>query len=138
MSRIKLLLGVELVVCFGPILLLWLLGVGSAWMLFIDREFTVVTIFSTFFVPFLLLLGGLGLYGIYRLIRYVYDSGQGVWSQGIYVYIGAGIVSCLGLVISNLLDGRVHFILVIFITPILSAMHLLYLAKRKSVSMVGY
>lgn len=128
MNKKSLLLFLEVFVCFSPLVLLWSLG---AFFAVINLSEAHALTWQYVLFAGLILLGGFGLWGIVSLYKYVVSARQLILSVWVIAAVIAGVVICVGF-IPALLHGREsQFFALVFLLPILCALHFLFLAREK-------
>lgn len=118
----------EVLVCFIPISLLWLLGCSMlVVLLFTERV-------ELFLLPsaILLLLGGVGLVGIFQITIHLYYYPYQPATTTVYRNLYAGILS-LSLLTGYMIFGTGSILspmLIVFLMPIICSFHLISITKK--------
>lgn len=122
---------VEILICFIPISLLWLVG---SFMIGIRLFQSIEDIYSLFFLSSaaLFLLGGIGLVGIIQIAMHIFDHGYQPATASIYRKLYAGILS-LSLLTGSMIFGTgfsLSPMLIVFLMPIICSFHLISITKK--------
>lgn len=114
---------IEVSICFVPVTLIWV----TAIFMIVSSNFSSVPD-TVIFIPFIiiLLLGGIGLIGLYQIMNHIYQHGYQPANPGVYKKIYTGIISLL----IGMLCFGLSIVTVVFILPIICSRHLIKLTKE--------
>lgn len=118
----------EVSICFAPITLLWGFGVLMFGAVIFDGWGIGIWLVP---VSILLLLGGLGLMGLYQIMIHIYRFDFVETETKVYRKLYAGILSLGLLSIATIVINRFSIELIIYLVPIICSLHLIFLTKRK-------
>lgn len=124
-------LSVEVLICFGPLLLLWMLaaclGVVNIFSLLPSGKVSWdMALFAG-----LILLGAIGILGVWYLMKFIVSIQPPALSGWAVLAVLVGIGVCLGFVADYALNSKLSGVEMIFLAPVGCAAHLLYLAWKK-------
>jgi hypothetical protein len=122
---------IEILICFIPISLLWLVG---SFMIGVLLFQSIEDIYSLFFLPsaILFLLGGIGLVGIIQIVMHISDHGYQQATVSIYRKLYTGILSLI-LLTGSMIFGTGSILspmLIVFLMPIICSLHLISITKK--------
>lgn len=130
------LLTLATLICFAPTALLWALAIFTLASISLDAYSSDSSIFIRPSIDFLiisivlLILGGVGLVGVYQMMNHIYCHGYQLASARIYRKLYAGLISLLILNLIIVFYSDLLIAIVIFILPIICSIYLIKLTRR--------
>jgi hypothetical protein len=124
------LIGFEVLVCFTPVTLAWILAALTMPSYMSTALGAQEFAWADVLLPGFVVLGGCGILGVVWTLKYLSCARQSLVPVWIYMAIAGGMFSCLGMILISVARGQFHYVLLIFIAPIISAAHLLYQATK--------
>lgn len=125
------LLSVEVLICFGPLLLLWMLAACLGFANIFSLLFSGKVSWDMVLFAGLILLGAIGILGVLYLMKFIVSIQPPALSGWVVLAVLVGIGVCLGFVANYALNSKLSSVEMIFLAPVGCAMHLLYLAWKK-------
>ncbi len=123
---------IEILICFIPITLLWALGCFVA-VAILFKEFDSIFSWFSLISAIFLLLGGMGLIGIFQIAIHIFDRGYQPATASIYRKLYAGILSLVllnGFMIFTNGNLSISPMIIVFLTPIICSLHLISITKK--------
>lgn len=119
------LLVVEVLICFLPTIALWAFGV-CAMVIFAFSGFMAIV---SLLISCLVILGGVGLLGVFQVLKHIYKSGFQPADDAIHTKLYAGIITLTIVDLFILFSSRISLESLVFILPVICGIHLVYLTR---------
>ena len=125
----------EVLICFLPIVVIWILG-GIPYIFLVFSSFLtdfnlMIMVLYYLFTIGLIIMGGVGIFGVCQIMNHIYRQGFEPADKKIHRKLYVGIFSLIPVNLGLIFNPLISPLALIFILPILTSIHLIYLTRSK-------